>query len=353
MDTVTHALLGALVAQAAAPRRSRLNTRERLLLAGSVAAFSDVDFIGFPIDPLVFLADWHQGPTHSLLLLPLWALLAGGLFVWLTGRRSAFVEAVLVCMLALFSHIASDLITVYGTQILAPLSDWRPAPGFTFVIDPLFTGIIVAALGLGLWLRFPRLVACLGLGVLCGYIGAQALLKQQAANLAEAYAGLQGIETPVVTALPQPFSPFNWTLLVIDGDRYHRAQVNLIGHPPPVPEFIGLRRLRMIAEAYRPPADLRWESRHRFGATGEQRALAEQLWRRPDFAPFRRFAVYPSLSRFHQRGGETCVWFTDLRYDLPVLPDTFRYGFCRDAPDRDWRLYRLRYFSEDDRQLIP
>lgn len=352
MDTVTHALLGALSAQAAAPRRSRLNTRERLLLAGSVAAFPDVDFIGFPIDPLVFLADWHQGPTHSLLLLPLWAVLAGGLFVWLTGRRPAFVEAVLVCMLALFSHIASDLITVYGTAILAPLFDWRPALGLTFVIDPLFTGIIVLALGLSLWLSAQRLMAVLGLVVLCAYVGTQSLLKQQALNLAEIHAYVHGIETPEVAALPQPFSPFNWTLLVSDGDRYHRAQVNLIGHPPPIPDFVGLRRLRAIAEAYRPPTDLRWESRHRFGATAAQRSLAQQLWQRPDFAPFRRFARYPSLSRFDRHDGEICVWFTDLRYDLPVLPDTFRYGFCRDDPDRDWRLYRLRYFSQDARQSL-
>jgi inner membrane protein len=46
------------------------------------------------------------------------------------------------------------------------------------------------------------------------------------------------------------------------------------------------------------------------------------------------------------------VWFTDLRYDLPALPDTFRYGFCRDAAGEAWTLYRLRYFSDDARQPV-
>jgi inner membrane protein len=354
LDTLTHALLGALVAQAAAPRRSRLSTRERLLLAGTAAAFPDVDFAGFLLDPLVFLADWHQGPTHSLLLMPLWALLLGGAFVWLTRRTSAFVEATLVCALALTSHIVSDLITVYGTAILAPWSDWRPALGLAFVIDLLFTGIVAVALILSLRERNHRLVARVGLVVLCGYVGTQVLLRQQALDLARDYAYLRGIENPEVAALPQPFSPFNWTLLVIDGDRYHRAQVNLIGHPPPVPDLIGLRPLRTIAHAYRPPTELRWESVHRWGTTDEQRTLTAKLWQRPDFAPFRRFAAYPSLSRVHLRNGESCVWFTDLRYDLPALPDTFRYGFCRTGPDQDWRLYRLRYFSDDSRQpLLP
>ena len=40
--------------------------------------------------------------------------------------------------------------------------------------------------------------------------------------------------------------------------------------------------------------------------------------------------------------------------DLPTLPDTFRYGFCRDNIDQPWRLYRLRYFSDNARQeLMP
>lgn len=352
MDTATHALLGALVAQAAAPRRSRLGTGERLVLAGAAAAFPDVDFAGFLIDPLRFLADWHQGPTHSLLLMPLWALLLGGGFVWLTGRTSAFVEATLVCALALTSHIVSDLITVYGTAILAPWSDWRPALGFTFAMDPLFTGLVGLALLLSLRARNLQWVARAGLIALCGYVGSQALLREQALNLAELHARQGGIENPEVAVLPQPFSPFNWTLLVIDGDRYHRAQANLVGHRPPVPDLIGLRPLRALAESYRPPTELRWESLDRWGATEEQRALAQELWRRRDFAPFRRFAVYPSLSSVDLRDGETCVWFTDLRYDLPTLPDTFRYGFCRTTPYQDWRLHRLRYFREDSRQPL-
>jgi inner membrane protein len=76
------------------------------------------------------------------------------------------------------------------------------------------------------------------------------------------------------------------------------------------------------------------------------------LWNDPRFAPFRRFAVYPAVSRIESLGGSTCVWYTDLRYDLPALPDTFRYGFCRDGADASWELYRLRYFSERSRQRL-
>jgi inner membrane protein len=333
VDTATHALLGALVARTATSKRSRLDTRELLLLGAGAAAFPDIDFLGFPIDPLIFLADWHQGPTHSLVLLPLWALLLGGIFVAVIRRRGVFFEATAVCALALASHIASDAITAYGTRILDPLSDRRISFDTTFVIDPLFTGLIILALGASLWTG-RRSIAGLGLLALCVYVGER------------------GIAAGGVAALPQPFSPFNWKLVVTEGPWLHQTHVNLAGHPPPVPDVLGLRRLRAVAAAYRPPPDAVWVRRHRFGDGEEWRVLAEALWQRPDFEPFRRFAAHPALSRTDRSNGETCVWFTDLRYDLPELPDTFRYGFCRDASDAPWRLYRLRYFTEAARQAL-
>lgn len=351
MDTVTHALLGALVARTATPGRSRLGTRERLLLGAGAATFPDIDFLGFPIDPLVFLADWHQGATHSLMLLPLWSLLLGGLFVALTRQRRVFFEATLICVLALASHIASDAITAYGTRIFDPLSKQRFSFDTTFVIDPLFTGLIVLSLGASLWTG-RRAIAGLGLLALCVYVGGQALLRQQALERGHEYAREHGIVTDGVAALPQPFSPFNWKLIVTEGPWIYQTHVNLAGHPPPVPDVFGLRWLHAVAAAYRPPPDAVWVRRHRFGEREELRELVEELWQRPDFAPFRHFAVHPALSRIDRSNGATCVWFTDLRYDLPTLPDTFRYGFCRDAPDAPWQLYRLRYFTEVGRQAL-
>jgi inner membrane protein len=356
VDTVSHALLGALAGQAVSPEQGRLGARERMLLAGAAGAFPDVDFIAFPINPLLFLADWHQGLTHSLVLLPAWALCAAGVHVCITGHKQAFREAALLCALALASHIVADLITAYGTRLLAPLSAWRPSLDLTFVIDPLFTTIVLAGLVLSLCVRGSqvarRRIARLALVVLCGYVAGQGLLKGQAIDLAASFARNEGLEIDEIAALPQPFSPFNWTLIVRDGDRYHRAHVNLVGHKPLVPDVSGLGRLHEIAASYPPPGKLRWQSRYRYGQTEDQHLLAARLWRYPDFAPYRRFAVYPSLSRIDLRDGRTCVWFTDLRYDLPALPDTFRYGFCRDEPLQPWRLYRLRYLSHDARQAL-
>jgi inner membrane protein len=351
VDVVTHAVLGATVVYVSAPARGRLNTRERLMLGAAAAAFPDIDFVGFLIDPLVFLADWHQGPTHSVVLLPLWAVLIGAIFVGVTKRVAAFSEAVLVASLGLASHIVSDVITAYGTAVLYPLSSSKVSLGTTFVIDPLFTVVVLASLAVSLWTG-RRSLGAIGLLALCGYVVVQASLQQRAVDIGREVAQAQGLSIRELSALAQPFSPFNWKLIGSNGALHYEAYLNVVGHPTWVPALPGLQPFHEIAQAYRPPSQLTWQMRPRYGNQPDLWPLIEQRWDDPRFAPFRRFAAYPSLSGVESGGGHTCVWFTDLRYDLPALPATFRYGFCRASADQPWELHRLRYFSERSRQRI-
>jgi inner membrane protein len=351
VDLVTHALLGAQVAHATAPRHGRMRPQERLWLGAAAAAFPDLDFVAFPFDPLAFLADWHQGPTHSLVLLPLWAALIAGAFARWTRRPHVFAEAATVAALAIGSHIAADVITAYGTAVFYPLSDRRVSLGTTFVIDPVFTGILIAGLLLGVR-KASAWITQAGLLVLCMYVAGQWLLQQHAIGVGREAARERGLAIERLAVLPQPLSPLNWKLIGLDGGRYHVAHVNLIGHRSWVPPLPGLRRLAELGAAYQPPARLDWHTRHREADLPADRDLVRQRWLDPHFEPFRRFALYPAVSRIERIGAETCVWFTDLRYDLPGLPDTFRFGFCRVRDDRPWQLYRLRYFSDDHRQRL-
>jgi inner membrane protein len=360
LDLVTHGLLGAAVARATTTRGSRLSTRERLLVGAGAAMLPDLDFIGFLVDPLAFLADWHQGPTHSLVLLPLWAGVVTALHALYlrqtppASRTGKLGEAYRVACLGLASHIAADLLTPYGTAILAPVSAWRPSLGTTFVIDPGFTAIVALTLALSLRAGRPRIAAA-GVAVLCLYVAGQAALREQALEVARASLQAGGLAHKRLTALPQPFSPFNWKVVASGADRHHVGHMNLLGHPPLVPALPGLGAWREMAAAYVAPSAMSWQPRPRWGTEATDRALARPLWQDERLAPFRRFAVLPALSRIVRRGGTTCVWFTELRYDLPTWPDTFRYGFCRDSDgsNGEWALYRLKYLSEDRQRLSP
>ncbi|MEA3275578.1 MAG: metal-dependent hydrolase [Pseudomonadota bacterium] len=352
MDTLTHALLGALVVRATAPAKIEASgLRERTLVGGLAAAFPDIDYLSFWIAPLTFLAEWHRGPTHSLVMLPIWAVLLGLLFAFLFRNLTNWRLFVGICALALLSHIASDLITAYGTQILWPITDFRVAFGTTFVIDPYFSALVLGALIASVHLR-SRSGARLGLLLLAGYLGLQVVLQQQARALGEAYVNVHALEDASVHPLPQPLSPFNWLVIVTEGQRYHVALVNLAATDANPKWYSQLGWLGRLQSAYRPRHALTWKLSDRYGADYNRRPLAEAVWQLESFAKFRRFAGFPALYRIDDNGGDICVWYTDLRYVLPSMTPPFRYGMCGSGPLDNWRLFRLRRFTYDERQYL-
>src|SRR5687768_14660921 len=95
------------------------------MLAGSAAAaFPDIDFVLGYISPIVYLEN-HRGVTHSLLLLPVWALLLAWIFSKIARDRRGPAPWFGICAIGLGLHIAGDLITSFGTMVLAPVSRTR------------------------------------------------------------------------------------------------------------------------------------------------------------------------------------------------------------------------------------
>src|SRR2546427_5039945 len=72
MDTLTHALSGALLARATASEEPRAIPR-RIAAGFFACAAPDLDFVSGYAGPVQYLLN-HRGITHSLVLLPLWAL---------------------------------------------------------------------------------------------------------------------------------------------------------------------------------------------------------------------------------------------------------------------------------------
>jgi inner membrane protein len=352
VELVTHALLGAGAALASRPGRSRLTTRERLLLGVAGATWPDIDFITFLVDPLRFLADWHQGPTHSLLLLPLWALLIAAIFVAATRRREAFGEAAAVAALGLATHVAADAITAYGVMLWYPLSTRRFGLGATFVVDVWIGAIALCGVVLGLRWR-QRAPAAIALGLVCGVVAGQAWLQQRALAIGQVSARTQGLAYERLSAFAQPLSPLHWKLIASTATQHRVAHLDLGGRGHWVPAWPGLRWLHALAGAYQPASALTWLRYERLADPQGQHGFVEPLWHDARFAPFRRFATHPALVSVDAGAGTDCVWFTDLRYDLPTLPEVFRYGFCRDDEHAPWLLYRLRYLSDSARQRLP
>ncbi|HEX4886009.1 MAG TPA: metal-dependent hydrolase [Casimicrobiaceae bacterium] len=339
MDTLTHALSGALVARATAPSiagERDLALRTRVAAGAVAAAFPDIDFVLGFVSPVVYL-ETHRGVTHSILLLPLWALLLAFAASRLARDGRGWAPWFGVCALGIATHIAGDLITGFGTMILAPVSSARFGLGATFIIDLWFTGLIVAGLLASVAWPRTRVPAVAATAALAGYVALQAGLKAEAERFGVEYAAAQGFDRARVEAHARPVSPFNWTVFVMHGDDIAYSHVNLRRerpNPAPGPDAGLVERLDA---AYRPLRDARWEHRTRFGPTPQQQALARSAWNAHAFAFFRWFADVPAFDGL--TAGSECVWFRDLRFEMPGREATpFRFAVCRDGPDDPWRL---------------
>jgi len=334
VDTLTHALSGALLARAVAPKSLPPRSLPRFVAAGFLAcAAPDLDFVSGFFGPIEFMSI-HRGVTHSFLMLPLWAFVLSWLLAKILREPRGWRALYGVTALSLGLHIAGDLITSYGTMILAPLSDWRAQIGTTFIIDLWFSGIIVAGLAASALLRRSRWPAVAASAVLAGYVGFQYLQKQKAIEFGEQFARTHGMGSASVAVHPRPVSPFNWIVFVSDAEAHHFAHVNLVREQPPTyrPGDGFIARLDSI---YQPLSAARWETRSRYGE-GDARPLVQEAWNSPAMAVYRWFADQPAFDGTST--GSTCVWFIDLRFLTPGRDATpFRYGACRDGPASRWR----------------
>ena len=334
MDTLTHALSGALLGRLMAPADAPRAIPRRVAAGFFACAAPDLDFIAGLAGPVAYLEN-HRGVTHSLVLLPLWAIGVAWVLARLLREPQGWRALYAISAAAIALHIACDVITSYGTMIFAPLSDWRAAIGTTFIIDLWFSGIILAGLIASAIAWRSRLPAIAALAVLAGYVGLQFVQRQHALEFARQYADAHALTYAKVDAQPRPVSPFNWTVFVSDDERHRFAHINLVRREArryqPGDGFIA-----RIDSPYLPLEQAIWVERSRYGEVGQARI--RDAWQSPALGFFRGFAAEPAYDGTTEAGN--CVWFVDLRFVAPGRDVTpFRYGACRDSPRDPWRAY--------------
>jgi membrane-bound metal-dependent hydrolase YbcI (DUF457 family) len=146
MDPITHGIAGALLGKSFFSKR---NARVGIFAATLGAIFPDVDTTADFVtrDPLA-IVKYHRAITHSFFGLPFFA--AG--LAWLTRRvaRSLGVETpswpilTFIYGVGILSHILMDGTTSFGTRMWLPFSDERVAWDLIFIIDLVFTSILLA-----------------------------------------------------------------------------------------------------------------------------------------------------------------------------------------------------------------
>ncbi len=347
MDTLTHALSGMLVARASRKQNTTetgsLSLRSRMAAGFLASAFPDIDFVVWFFGDLNYL-NHHRGLTHSIIMLPVWALLLAMAFAWLWRGRYHWRQFYVVSALGIGIHILGDIITAYGTMIFAPFSMAKFIFPTTFILDPWFSGIILLSLLLA-WVfkQQARCIAISGLIILVGFVGYQASLHQKALGIARDYANEHGWQTAEIHALPQFLLPYHWKLVVKQQNQYHVAYVNIVKQQQQTPEakppqgFIG-----KVLAYYKPQNQLNWLTHARYGKQTTSQTLAKEIWSLDEFRDIRRFMKFPALDRIEQRAEGTCGIFIDHRFVIDgVRTPPFQFGACRNQ-QHSWQLYRFK-----------
>jgi inner membrane protein len=187
-------------------------------------------------------------------------------------------------------------------------------------------------------------------------VGLATLGQHEALEVGERYARAQGMAAPVVTVMPRPASPFNWTVTVFDGQtqNYHLAHINT-RRTEALRADADSHFFRRFSAPYLPERMAPWQQVPRFGSAGTP-AWVQEAWHAPAFAFFRWFAQTPALLPElmpalmpalmpgpENVAGERCAWFRDLRFDFPGREaGPFRYGVCLPAtPGDETKVFKL------------
>ena len=353
MDTITHGIAGLLIGKSFFSEREG---RSATLALTFSAVFPDSDsVVNLLTDNRITYLEVHRGITHSLIALPLFALLLGVLTSLAARRRRKWLLYSSVCAIGLASHILFDLITSFGTMVWSPLSNTRVAWDMIFIVDAVFTSILLlpqliawaysdrrkllyracavwllmttggfAFAWLARWQGVPAskwsapiaslVTAALlvapsvngkgfqwststycrtGLITFAIYLGMSLLAHQAALARVEEFAAYSGVKVDYLAALPSPPSLLHWSALVQSSDGVYRSSIDLTDSRQP---------------------------RYQFFHNAEDNPFVQAAAELPDVKTYFWFARFPWVT-YYQNDGLHVVVIRDIQFYWPARGD--------------------------------
>ncbi len=198
MDPVTQGLLGGALALSAADKQ---NARLAAAVGCTAALLADLDILIHAADDPLLNVELHRHFTHSLIFIPLGALIATALFWPLLRKRLDFRRIYLYALLGYATSGLLDACTSYGTHLLWPFSDARIAWSIVSIVDPVFSLLLFIGLVLGFRYCKPG-PARIGLALAGVYLAFGAWQHHDALQSAQALAAKRGHEVERILVKP-------------------------------------------------------------------------------------------------------------------------------------------------------
>lgn len=219
MDNITHTLTAVMMERAGL---GRLYPKATLLMILAANA-PDIDIVAAGGGALNYL-HYHRWVTHSVVLLPLMALLPVLLICAFRRSFQGFGWAWLISSIAVASHLLLDWTNAYGIRLFSPLSSHWYRLDITNIVDLwiwafLLLGLLSPVIGrlvsaeIGAKPGSGKGVAILALALVSCYEGGRAFFHQRAIATLDSriYQGAPPLGT---AAVPVGSSPLIWEGIV-------------------------------------------------------------------------------------------------------------------------------------------
>ncbi len=217
MDTTTHALLSVSFSRLGFFQRGGKILMFTLILS---SCLPDIDLLFWLLGPDHFLR-YHRWVTHSFIAAPFISLFVS-IVIYLLSKFKNFSMIYLTSLAGIISHICFDILTSYGTQIFAPLSDKRYALDLIFVFDPILTaGGIAAILLIRRFSRQGFLIASGLLFYVIAYISLCFFMHESTIEMARAEMQRRNVKVEDLSVFPSLFWPLKWKAVVRSGSSYY------------------------------------------------------------------------------------------------------------------------------------
>ncbi len=223
MDSLTQIVLGAAVGEAAMGKQIG---RKAALWGAVMGTLPDLDV--FIVKDAVASFTEHRGFSHSLLV----QLLITPLLVWLAQKihpdtrqyRWRWFGLIYLC---LATHALLDGFTIYGTQLLWPLTNYPFGVGSVFIIDPLYTLPLLLCLLFTLVTRSAYVVR-IGLFVSSSYLLWSVIAQHWMHNRFDMAWQQQSQSVAERTlTIPMPLNTFLWKNIVVTNEGYWIAYASV------------------------------------------------------------------------------------------------------------------------------
>ena len=228
MDSLSQIALGAAVGEATLGKKVG---KPAVVWGGTCGLLPDLDVL-VPLGDAVKNFTYHRSASHSLLVLTLLTPLMVKIILKRHPDSARYQSRwYALVFLAFITHILLDGLTVYGTQILWPLTTPPVMWSTIFIIDPVYSlplifGVLAA-------FRMSRETStghfinqvCLVLSSL--YLVWSIGVKVHVVNVARESLAQNNINYNRILTVPSPFNTFLWRILVMDETSYFEGYYSI------------------------------------------------------------------------------------------------------------------------------